>query len=38
MNNADKERENNRMGKTRDLKKAERIKGTFHARMDIIED
>ena len=26
------------MGKTRDLKKAECIKGTFHARMDIIED
>ena len=26
------------MGKIRDLKKAEHIKGTFHARMEIIKD
>ena len=32
-------KENNRMGKTRDLfKKIEDIKGTFHARMDTIKD
>ena len=31
--------ENNRMGKTRDLfKKIRDIKGTFHAKMDIIKD
>ena len=26
------------MGKTRDLKNAEHIKGTFHARMEITKD
>ena len=32
-------RENNRMGKTRDLfKKIRDTKGTFHARMDTIKD
>ena len=31
--------ENNRMGKTRDLfKKIRDIKGTFHAKMDTIQD
>ena len=30
--------ENNRMGKTRDLKKISNIKGTFHAKMGIIKD
>ena len=31
--------ENNRMGKTRDLfKKIRDIKGTFHAKMDLIKD
>ena len=38
MNNA-KNRENNRMGKTRDLfKKTGDIKGTFHARMGMTKD
>ena len=30
--------ENNRMGKTRDLKKVRDIKGTFQAKMDLIKD
>ena len=30
--------ENNRMGKTRDLKKIRDTKGTFHAKMDTIKD
>ena len=30
--------ENNRMGKTRDLKKIRDIKGTFHAKMSSIKD
>ena len=30
--------ENNRMEKTRDLKKISNIKGTFHAKMGIIKD
>ena len=30
--------ENNRMGKTRDLKKIRDIKGTFYARMDMVKD
>ena len=30
--------ENNRMGKTRDLKKIRYIKGTFHAKMGTIKD
>ena len=30
--------ENNRMEKTRDLKKISDIKGTFHAKMGIIKD
>ena len=30
--------ENNRMRKTRDLKKIRDTKGTFHAKMDTIED
>ena len=30
--------ENNRMGKTRDLKKIRDTKGTFHAKMGIIKD
>ena len=30
--------ENNRMGKTRDIKKIGDIKGTFHERMDTIKD
>ena len=30
--------ENNRMGKTRDLKKIRDTKGTFHAKMDSIKD
>ena len=30
--------ENNRMGKTRDLKKIGDIKRTFHSRMDMIKD
>ena len=39
MNNAKKQREKNRMGKTRDLfKKIGDIKGTFHARMGTIKD
>ena len=38
MNNAMKWRENNRMGKTRDLfKKIGDIKGTLHARMGTIK-
>ena len=39
MNNAMKQRENNRMGKTRDLfKKIGDIKGTLHARIGMIKD
>ena len=39
MNNAMKQRENNRMGKTRDLfKKTGDIKGTLHARIGMIKD
>ena len=30
--------ENNRMGKTRDLKKIRDTKGTFHAKMGLIKD
>ena len=30
--------ENNRMGKTRDLKKIRYTKGTFHAKMDSMKD
>ena len=30
--------ENNRMGKTRDLKKIRDTKGTFHAKMSTIKD
>jgi len=30
--------ENNRMGKTRDLKKIRDTKGTFHAKMGTIKD
>ena len=30
--------ENNRMGKTRDLKKIRHTKGTFHAKMGTIKD
>ena len=30
--------ENNRMGKTRELKKIRDTKGTFHAKMDTIKD
>ena len=30
--------ENNRMGRTRDLKKIRETKGTFHAKMDSIKD
>ena len=30
--------ENNRMGKTRDLKKIRNTKGTFHAKMSTIKD
>ena len=30
--------ENNRMGKTRDLKKTRDTKGTFHAKMGSIKD
>ena len=37
--NAKKKRENNRMGKSRDLfKKIRNTKGTFHARMGTIKD
>ena len=38
MNNAKKIEENNRMRKTRDLKKIRDTKGTFHAKMDTIKD
>ena len=39
MNNARKQREKNRMGKTRDLfKKIRATKGTFHAKMGSIKD
>ena len=39
FNNQCKEiEENNRMGKTRDLKKIRDTKGIFHAKMDSIED
>ena len=39
MNNAMKQRENNRMGKTRDLfKKIGGIKGALHARIGMIKD
>ena len=39
LNEQWKEIEENRMGKTRDLfKKTGDIKGTFHARMDLIKD
>ena len=37
MINANKE-ENNRRGKTRDLKKIRDTKGTFHAKMGTIKD
>ena len=37
--NANKKRENNRMGKSKDLfKKIRNTKGTFHARMGTIKD
>ena len=37
MNNAKKQRKNNKMGKTKDLfKKTGDTKGTFHAKMDSI--
>ena len=38
MNNAKKIEENNRMRKTRDLKKIRDTKGTFHAKMGSIKD
>ena len=39
MINAKKKRENNRMGKTRDLfKKIRDTKGTFHAKLGSIKD
>ena len=38
MNNAKKIEENNRMRKTRDLKKIRDTKGTFHAKMTRIKD
>ena len=39
MNNAKKLRENNTMGKTRDLfKKIRYNKGTFHEKMSLIKD
>ena len=38
VNNAKKIEENNRMRKTRDLKKIRDTKGTFHAKMDTIKD
>ena len=39
FSNECKERENNRMGKTRDLfKKIRDIQGTFHAKMGLIKD
>ena len=39
LNNQCKEKENDTIGKTRDLfKKTGEIKGTFHARMSMIKD
>ena len=39
MNNAKKQRKNNKMGKTKDLfKKTGDTKGTFHAKMGSIKD
>ena len=39
MISAERKKENNRMGKTRDLfKKIRDIKGTFHAKMGSIKD
>ena len=38
MNNAMKQRENNRMGKTRNLKKIGDIKGTFQSRIGMIKN
>ena len=39
MNNAKKQRKNNKMGKTKDLfKKTRDTKGTFHAKMGSIKD
>ena len=39
MNNAKKQRKNNRLGKTRDLfKRIRDTKGIFHAKMNTIKD